>query len=503
MRRGQRWLTLIFVSVIGAVFVFFLGSGGGFGPATPTGNAVIQLDDVRLTQSDLDRERSVMEDRLRAELGDAYDQLGADQYLETQALSRMVNQLVLAEAAQELGIQVTKDEIRRVVQSSPGFIDEEGRFNPEAFDRFAQDQFGSQRAFMETFTRDLLGQKLVQLLAGQTTLSDAELDLHVRYELEESRIAFVAFDKNQLGPDEVVEDADVETYAAAHDAELRELFTTREADLSQPERVRARHVLVSVASDASEADLAAAREKAQAARDRILAGEDFAVVAQAVSSDTRTAAQGGDLGVFARGVNDPALDDAAFALEAGGLSEVVRSVYGFHVVRVDEKLPAEKATFEGHRLALAREGATRERATRLAEEKSQALVTAIAGGQSLEDAARAAGLNVERPPGLKRRPDGFVPGLGAAPEILTAAFALETGKSSPEVFDLPDKKVVVEVLERVALSEDQVKAERATRRDNARMQKQNETIQAWLDDYRTRLERSGRLLINAELALGS
>ncbi len=503
MRRGQRWLTLIFVSVIGAVFVFFLGSGGGFGPATPTGNAVVQLDDVRLTQADLDRERSAMEDRLRSELGDAYDQLGADQYLDTQALSRMVNQLVLAEAAQELGLQVTKDEIRRVVQSSPGFIDEEGRFNPEAFDRFAQDQFGSQRAFMETFTRDLLGQKLVQLLAGQTTLSDVELDLHVRYELEESRIAYVAFDKSQLGPDDVVEDADVEAYAAAHDAELRELFAAREADLSQPERVRARHVLVAVASDASEADLAAAREKAQAARDRILAGEDFAAVAQAVSSDTRTAGQGGDLGVFARGVNDPALDDAAFALEAGGVSEVVRSVHGFHVVRVDEKLPAEKATFEGHRLALAREGATRERATRLAEEKSQALVAAIAGGQTLEDAARAAGLNVERPPGLKRRPDGFVPGLGAAPEILTAAFALESGQSSPEVFDLPDKKVVVEVLERIALSDDQVKAERAARRATARTQKQNETIQAWLDDYRTRLERSGRLLINAELALGS
>lgn len=503
MRRGQRWLTLIFVSVIGAVFVFFLGSGGGFGPATPTGNAVVQLDDVRLTQADLARERSVMEDRLRNELGDAYDQLGADQYLDTQALSRMVNQLVLAEAAQELGLQVTKDEIRRVVQSSPGFIDEEGRFNPEAFDRFAQDQFGSQRAFMETFTRDLLGQKLVQLLAGQTTLSDAELDLHIRYDLEESRIAYVAFDKNQLGPDEVVEDAEIQSWAEAHDAELRELFTAREADLSQPERVRARHVLVSVASDASEADLAAAREKAQAARNGILAGEDFAAVAQAVSSDTRTAEQGGDLGVFARGVNDPALDDAAFALEAGGVSEVVRSVHGFHVVRVDEKLPAEKATFEAHRLTLAREGATRERATQRAEEKSLALATAMAGGERLEDAARAAELNVERPPGLKRRPDGFVPGLGAAPDVLTAAFTLSAGQASPEVFDLPDKKVVIEVLERVALSDDQVASERAARRATARAQKQEETIQAWLDDYRTRLERSGRLLINSELALGS
>ena len=89
MRRGQRWLTLIFVSVIGVVFVFFLGTGGGLGPATPSGNAIIQLDDVRLTQSDLGRARAAMEERLRAELGDAYDQLGADTYLDGQVLNQL------------------------------------------------------------------------------------------------------------------------------------------------------------------------------------------------------------------------------------------------------------------------------------------------------------------------------------------------------------------------------------------------------------------------------
>lgn len=503
MRRGQRWLTLIFVSVIGLVFVFFLGSGGGFGPATPTGNAIVQLDEIRLTQADLGRERAAMEERLRNELGDAYDQLGAEKYLDSQALSRMINQLVLATAAADLGLQVTKDEIRRVVQSSPGFIDEEGRFNPEAFDRFAQDNFGSQRAFMETFTRDLLGQKLIQLLAGQTTISDSELDLAIRYDLEEVQLAYVAFDKIQLAPGETLPEVDIETYATAHDADLRELFAARESDLSKPERVHASHVLVSVASDAGEADLAAAREKAQKARDRILAGEDFAAIAREVSNDPQTASQGGDLGVFARGVNDPALDDAAFALEAGGVSEVVRSVYGFHVIRVDEKLASEKATFEAHRLALAREGATRERATQLAEERSAALAAAVKGGQSLEDAARAAELTLERPPGMKRRQDGYVPGLGAAEGILPSVFTLESGQSSPEVFDLAEKKVLVQVIERTPLSEDQIASERITRRDQARGQKQNETIQAWLDDYRTRLERSGRLLINADLALGS
>lgn len=503
MRRGQRWLTLLFVSVIGVVFVFFLGTGGGLGPATPSGNAIVQLDEVRLTQVDLGRERAAMEERLRAELGDAYDQLGADKYLDSQALQRLINQLVLAAAAQDMGLQVTKDEIRRVVQSSPGFIDEEGRFVPEAFDRFAEDQYGSQRAFMEAFTRDLLGQKLIQLLAGQTAISDAELDLLIRYELEDVQLAYVALDKNQLPPGEVVADADAETYAAAHDAELEKRFAEREPDLSQPERVHARHILVPVASDASEADLAAAREKAQAARDRILAGEDFTAVAAEVSGDTATASLGGDLGTFARGVNDPALDDAAFALEAGGVSEVVRSVHGFHVIRVEEKLPAEKATYAAHRLELAREGATRERATKLADERSQALAAAVRDGKSLEDAARESGLTLERPPSLKRREDGFIPGLGSAREVLTTAFTLEPGQSSPQVFDLADKKVLIQVLGRTRLSEEQLVAERTTRREQARLQKQSGTVQAWVDDYRTRLERTGRLLINAELALGS
>lgn len=502
LRRGQRWLILIFVSVIGFVFVFFLGTGGGFGPGTPSGNAVVQLDDVRLTQIDLGRERAQIEDRLRAELGDAYDQLGADRFLDQQAFEGLVQQVVLAAAAQDLGLQVTKDEIRRVVQSIPGFIDEEGRFVPEAFDRYAEDQYGSQRAFMDDFTRKLLGQKLIQLLAGQTAISDAELDLQTRYALEDVQIAYVAFDQSSLPPGEAVPEADVEAYANAHEADLRAQFAERELALSKPERIHARHILVAIASDASEADLTAAREKAQAARDRVLGGEDFAVVARELSNDEATASLGGDLGTFARGSNDPAIDDAAFALEAGGTSEVVRSIHGFHVIRVDEKLPAEPATFEAHRLDLAREGATRERATRIAEERSSALAEAVKGGQSLEDAAREAGLTLERPPALKRRPDGFVPGLGAAGDVLTKAFTLEPGESSPEIFDLGDQKVLIQVLDRTRLPEERLIAERATRRDQARMQKQNETIRAWIDDYRSRLERSGRLLTNAELALG-
>ncbi|MEZ4289974.1 MAG: SurA N-terminal domain-containing protein [Myxococcota bacterium] len=119
LRKGQRWLTLLFVSVIGLVFVFFLGTGGGFGPATPAGNAVVQLDELRLTQTDFARERAATEAQLRAQLGDAFDQIGGSQFVDAQALGALINKVVLADAASELGLHVTREEIRRFVQSSP------------------------------------------------------------------------------------------------------------------------------------------------------------------------------------------------------------------------------------------------------------------------------------------------------------------------------------------------------------------------------------------------
>jgi peptidyl-prolyl cis-trans isomerase D len=501
-RKGQRWLTLIFVSVIGLVFVFFFGVGGSFGPATPTGNAIVQLDDLRLTQRDYARERSNIEARLREQLGEQYDQIGADRIVASQALGSLINSVVLATAAEELGIEVTTDEVRRVVQASPGFIDDEGRFSPEAFNYFAEREYGTQRAFIRSFRRALLGQKLVQLLVSQTTISDAEIDLQTRYELDEVRLAYLALDETALPEGETISDEDALAWADENDAELREIFASRAEALSKPEQVRARHLLIRIPEDASDEDSAAARERAEAARERVVSeGEDFAAVASELSEDEATAPLGGDLGVFARGTNDPALDEAVFGLEVGEVSELVRSSYGFHVVQVEERIPARKPTYENERLALAREAATRERARTLAEARSQEIAEAIESGSSLEEAARDAGLTLERPPALKRRPDGFVPGLGAAADLLNTAFTLDSGDSSSEVFRVGDQRVLIQVLERNRPSEQDVVAERALRRPQALEQKQNATIETWLGDYRRQLEESGRLLINAELAL--
>ena len=112
-------------------------------------------------------------------------------------------------------------------------------------------------------------------------------------------------------------------------------------------------------------------------------------------------------------------------------------------------------------------------------------------------------MNIERPPGLKRRRDGFILGLGAAGDVLATAFTLEAGESIPEIFELPGRRVLIQVLERVDPSPETIASERDGRRKRALAEKQNRILQTWIDDYRSQLEASGRLVVNAELVIGS
>jgi peptidyl-prolyl cis-trans isomerase C len=111
------------------------------------------------------------------------------------------------------------------------------------------------------------------------------------------------------------------------------------------EQVRARHILITATANDSESAVAEARAKAEDARKRVLAGEDFGAVARDVSQDP-SAANGGELGFFTRKSTDPQFAAAAFALEPGGISEIVQTPYGFHIINVEEKRPAGRLSLE-------------------------------------------------------------------------------------------------------------------------------------------------------------
>jgi peptidyl-prolyl cis-trans isomerase C len=129
------------------------------------------------------------------------------------------------------------------------------------------------------------------------------------------------------------------------DQELEEHYADNPEVFKTPEQVRARHILVKVGPDADEAVTKVAQDRAEEARQRVLEGEDFAAVAKEVS-ECPSASRGGDLGAFTADRMVEPFSEAAFALEPGKISEIVRTSFGFHVIKVEERRPAGTTPLE-------------------------------------------------------------------------------------------------------------------------------------------------------------
>jgi len=110
--------------------------------------------------------------------------------------------------------------------------------------------------------------------------------------------------------------------------------------------VRASHILIQVPKDADAATKAKAKAKAQDVLKQARAGKDFAQLAKDNSQDPGSAPSGGDLGFFGRGQMVPQFDAAAFTQKPGVVGDIVESDFGFHIIKVVEKLPASVVPFE-------------------------------------------------------------------------------------------------------------------------------------------------------------
>ena len=126
-------------------------------------------------------------------------------------------------------------------------------------------------------------------------------------------------------------------------AEIHEAFVANRAQLMEPEQVRVRHLLIKVAPDADEAAIAEARATVERALSDVKAGGDFAEVAERYSQDA-TAANGGDLGFAPRGAFVQPFEDAAFTLKVGEMSDVIRTRFGFHLIKTEARREARALT---------------------------------------------------------------------------------------------------------------------------------------------------------------
>jgi len=494
LRQGQRWVTAFFVLAVGGGMVFYLGIGGGSGQRAP--GSVVVVGDESFGLREFGRVRARRQTLLEQQLGSEFDARAMSDTLDQLAIQSLIESAILTQEASALGMTVSKREIERSISSSPYFLGENGRFDPRQFESWVEYEFGTQRDFIREQRSAMLASKFMRTVTELAQVSEGEARQTAIRRMEQAQIAFVRLGAQAPAAGFEPDPEALQAFIASQESELRALYEQRSGLYNMPEQVRARHILLSLAADADAEEAAAVEQRANQILSQIREGADFAALASELSEDPGSKTNGGDLGFFARGQMVKAFEDAAFSLEPGTVSEPVRSEYGYHIIRVEEHRAAQQRSFEAIRDELAAELMGLEVARTRNRAIAERLAEAIRNGASLEEAARAEQLTLQRSDRLQRRPGGYIPDLGASEAVMAAAFNLQPGQSSDRVFEVDGSLVLIQVMEHFAPDEAAVEAAVDQERSLLASQKQQAYLSTWINQARTRLAENDELIIN-------
>jgi peptidyl-prolyl cis-trans isomerase C len=160
-------------------------------------------------------------------------------------------------------------------------------------------------------------------------MEEGDLETRIRRALDINMLV-----DQKIGQTVIVTEEDLKTY-----------YEGNPGSFQRAETVRASHILVKVDRGDDETKIAAALEKMENIRSKINAGEDFAQLAKE-NSDCPSGENGGELGYFERGKMVEEFEDAAFGLEPGSVSGIVQTDFGFHLIKVTDKIEADTIAYE-------------------------------------------------------------------------------------------------------------------------------------------------------------
>jgi peptidyl-prolyl cis-trans isomerase D len=281
--------------------------------------------------------QSVVQQSIDARQREAPGALGLEDYqqIRDQVWEQFVQNTVLDAEYKRRGITVTQDEIAEAMRNSPPpefqkipEFQTDSQFDLAKYQRWLTSSVAQQYLpSLEAQYRDQLERsKLLRVVTADIYLSDPALWEQYRDEHEQVKIGLAAIVARNIVPDSAVtlSDAEINAYYKAHLDDFDRPATSYLSFVALPRLT-------------TPADTAAARARADSARAEIAGGAPFADVARRESTDSASAAHGGDLGEWTKGSMDPAFESAAFKLPLNTLSQPVLSQFGFHIIEITSR----------------------------------------------------------------------------------------------------------------------------------------------------------------------
>ncbi len=424
--KAKGWVAYLIVGFIAVPFALFgissyLGGSGSLVAATVNGEEI----HVQEVQNLVLQQRQRMTQIFGGKLPPGFN----EDMIKQQALDQVVNQALLKQEAENNGYRASNQEVYDALTNIPAF-QKDGQFDPKTYELLLESQRRSKNSFETDIRTSITNQQFSQAISKAAflpieqasryqslqnqqrntetyTLKKADYKSQVEVSAEEIKAHYDANLSNYMTRDKVkvsyilLEQSELAKVVSVEDDALQLFYDDNLSRYTDPEQRKVSHILVKVGEEADAEEKAEA--KAKALYEEIKSGaKTFEDAAKTDSDDKLAAEKNGELGLIARGEMGALFEAAAFALEKGVVSNVVKTEAGFEILKVQDIIEAKQKTFAEVKPEVERLY-RKEQAEKLFLEQSDELQTlAFENDSSLSAAADAIGATVETSDWIQR-----------------------------------------------------------------------------------------------------
>jgi peptidyl-prolyl cis-trans isomerase D len=465
--KAQGWIAWVIVILISIPFALW-----GIQEYLGVGSAAVKVtvNDRDITDQEFESDYRRFRDQLRQQMGSSYrPDLLDDKMLREEVLASVIRSELVYQQAIDLNLRASDEILRELIKSNKAF-QVGGIFNQSAYENATRRIGLTTDGYEMQMRQFLVSDQLTRAVTASEITTNKELGETLRLINQRRKTSYIIVPAKQFLAAAKPKQEDVEAYYNANkstfmspervkleyleldiknlaktvkvdDDELRLYFEQNQKEYQVPEQRRASHILITLDASADEATKNKARATAEAALKRVKSGEDFAKVAKDLSQDPGSAKEGGDLGFFGKGIMDKEFEKVVFALHKGAISGLVKSQFGYHIIKLtDIKAPKGKS-FDELKGELV-EAYRKEQAGQIFYEYAEKLADlTYEDPDSLEPAADALGLKVSSSDWVGR--DGGE-GIFANGRVISAAFSEDVlvERHNSELLDLGEEHVL-------------------------------------------------------------
>ncbi len=372
------------------------------------------------------------------------------------ALDSLIARQVALDEAVRMGLTVSDEEVRQKIVSNPAFL-RDGAFDRSLYLQMLDAMSQTPDQFEASLKVDLLAQKVEEIIKQGVKVSEDEVREEFRRTSEKVALQYIVLPAESFRDGITVTEADLAARFEANKADYAQperikveylridgsalaagvsvdqkdaeaYFAENQREFQTPKQVRARHILFRLDPAATPEEEQKLRDRAATILEKARKGADFAALAREFSQDG-SAREGGDLGFFSREEMVPEFGQAAFSLEKGKISDLVKTQYGFHIIKVEEIREARTPGFEE-----ARDRVTARLRQEKGKEKARELAAAV-GEAILDKSLAQAGAQF----GIEVRETGFfaadepVTGLALTKDVRDRLFDMSKDELSEQI----------------------------------------------------------------------